>query len=297
MTGTSPVVSQWFRAAQPLRWTMLGVCVLLAAACAGPAVQDRGPVVQDRPQAAPTDREQDRAPDHVPFDLATLPDPVPKREPPSRYGNHSPYTVWGRSYEVMAAADGYEADGIASWYGQKFHGRRTSSGEPYDMYQLTAAHRYLPLPSYARVTNLENGRTVIVRVNDRGPFHEDRLIDLSYAAAVRLGFVEQGTARVNVEVVVPDSVPALERTASTSGGASEAGDDQIFLQAGAFASRDAANRLKAALAATVDAAILVRDGDSLFRVWIGPFAHVAEAARIQDLLAAAEFGRPVVVRD
>jgi rare lipoprotein A len=282
------------------------LCVLLlAAGCAGPSPRER--VAEAGGGASPVPRtevdlEQDRAPSDVPYDLAWLPDPVPTREPPSRYGNHSPYRVLGRSYEVIDSADGYTAVGIASWYGAKFHGRRTSSGEKYDMYTLTAAHRYLPLPNYARVTNLENGRSVIVRVNDRGPFHEDRIIDLSYAAAVRLGFAEQGTARVRVEVVTPsEQLPAVASNNATPNG------DQIFLQAGAFSDRAAAQRLKGALAELLDATpgaarlspVQIRDSarDGLFRVWIGPIAHVAEAARIQDLVAAADFAKPIVIRE
>jgi rare lipoprotein A len=272
----------------------------LFAGCAAPSQQSRDAGATDARRPPAEDLEHDRAPAHVPHDLSALPDPVPRREPRSRYGNHSPYEVFGRTYTVMERADGYSQTGIASWYGEKFHGRRTSSGEVYDMYQLTAAHRYLPLPNYARVTNLDNGRSVIVRVNDRGPFHSDRLIDLSYAAAVRLDFVEQGTARVRVEIVTP---PDSEPTAT----AAAAPDDGIFLQAGAFSDPAAAQRLKSALVALLESAsgagarngIEVRNHarDGLFRVWIGPIAHVADAARIQDIVAAANFGRPIVVRE
>jgi len=134
----------------------------------------------------------------VPPDVEKLPEPVPHPEPLARYGNRSPYTVLGKSYTVLPSAAGYDEVGIASWYGTKFDGRVTSSLEPYDLAQFSAAHRTLPLPSYARVTNLENGRSVIVRINDRGPFHDGRLIDLSYAAAIKLGVNVHGTARVEV---------------------------------------------------------------------------------------------------
>ena len=139
----------------------------------------------------------DGAPSELP-DVDNLPEPVPHAEPLSRYGNRSPYIVLGKSYTVLPSAAGYDERGVASWYGTKFDGRMTSSLEPYDLTQFSAAHRTLPLPSYARVTNLENGRSVIVRINDRGPFHEGRLIDLSYAAAVKLGVNVHGTARVEV---------------------------------------------------------------------------------------------------
>ncbi len=139
----------------------------------------------------------DGAPSELP-DVANLPEPVPHPEPLSRYGNRSPYSVLGKTYTVLPTAAGYDERGVASWYGTKFDGRMTSSLEPYDLAQFSAAHRTLPLPSYARVTNLENGRSVIVRINDRGPFHDGRLIDLSYAAAIKLGVNVHGTAMVEV---------------------------------------------------------------------------------------------------
>src|SRR5262249_3178831 len=136
----------------------------------------------------PIQTPHDSAPTSPPPNLALLPDPVPHAEAPSKYGNKSPYQVLGKTYYVMPKPDNYREYGTASWYGTKFHGQSTSSGEPYDMYQLTAAHRSLPIPSYVRITNLDNHKTAIVRVNDRGPFHSERLIDVSYAAAVKLGF-------------------------------------------------------------------------------------------------------------
>lgn len=136
-------------------------------------------------------------------DISLVPDAVPKIEPRARYGNHSPYKVLGKTYRVMKSAVGYKQDGIGSWYGEKFSGRKTSSFEPYDPYAMTAAHKSLPLPSYVRVTNLENNREIIVKVNDRGPFHDDRIIDLSYAAASKLGYMKKGTARVRVEFINP----------------------------------------------------------------------------------------------
>ncbi len=128
---------------------------------------------------------------------------MPVQEPLSRYGNPSTYEVDGITYRVLESSVGYEAEGMASWYGEEFQGRRTSSGEPYDMYAMTAAHRTLPIPTYVEVTNLENGRTAVVRVNDRGPFHADRIIDLSYAAARKLGIVGPGTAHVRVRALEP----------------------------------------------------------------------------------------------
>ncbi len=148
---------------------------------------------------------KDTVPDYVP-DVDAIPEPEIRHEPRARWGNRA-YSVLGKRYQVMDSADGYVEEGGASYYGNKFHGRRTSSGEVYDMYAFTAAHRSLPLPSYARVTNLDNGKSVVVRVNDRGPFHSGRIIDLSYAAAVKLGYRERGVARVEVRALLPDGSP------------------------------------------------------------------------------------------
>ncbi len=145
----------------------------------------------------------DTTPDHVP-DLDCILEPVVTAEARSRVGNKSPYSVLGKQYRVLDRVDGYVEQGTASYYGNKFHGRRTSNQEVYDMYAYSAAHKSLPLPSFARVTNLDNGQSVVVRVNDRGPFHEGRVIDLSYAAAVRLGITQRGTGRVEVRALTPD---------------------------------------------------------------------------------------------
>ena len=150
--------------------------------------------------------EADSVPDEIP-DVDAIPEPEVREEPRARTGNRD-YVVLGRRYRVMDDAEGYVEEGNASYYGNKFHGRRTSSSEVYDMYAFTAAHRTLPLPSFARVTNLANGRSIIVRVNDRGPFHSNRIIDLSYAAAVKLGYRDRGTARVRVEALTPEDMVA-----------------------------------------------------------------------------------------
>ncbi|MFP8965702.1 septal ring lytic transglycosylase RlpA family protein [Pokkaliibacter sp. CJK22405] len=143
---------------------------------------------------------QDRGPDEL-KDVSNIPDAVPEVLPYSKYGNGPTYTVWGKTYQVMPTHIGYKAEGLGSWYGQKFHGHRTSSGEMYDLYGMTAAHKTLPIPSFAKVTDLDNGRSVIVKVNDRGPFHSDRIMDLSYAAAAKLGYVNKGTAHLRVESI------------------------------------------------------------------------------------------------
>src|SRR5258708_3803973 len=156
-------------------------------------------------------QDQDSQPSGPAPDLSKIPEPVPRAEPKSVYGNKSPYEVLGRTYAVLPNAQGYVERGIASWYGNKFHGYTTSNFEKYDMYAFTAAHKTLPLPSYARVTNLENGASVIVRINDRGPFAENRIIDLSYVAALKLGIWQKGTGMVEVRAI-DASHPELPRT-------------------------------------------------------------------------------------
>lgn len=172
---------------------------LLLAAGAALAVGACSMVNTTRLETAP------ELPAPEPMPLANIPDVTPRAEPPSASGNMLEYEQSGRWYRVLETSRGYDETGTASWYGRRFHGRRTSSGEPFDMYAVTAAHRTLPLPSYVSVTNLDTGRTIIVRVNDRGPFHDpgERIIDLSYAAAVKLGMAGSGTARVRVQAVEP----------------------------------------------------------------------------------------------
>lgn len=136
------------------------------------------------------------------IDFDQIPDAVPKREPRSRYGNN-PYKALGKRYIPMKSARGFQQKGVASWYGKKFHGRRTSSGEIYDMFKMTAAHPTLPLPTYVRVTNLDTKKRIIVKVNDRGPFLHGRIIDLSYAAAYKLGIARKGTGRVRIKAITP----------------------------------------------------------------------------------------------
>jgi rare lipoprotein A len=254
---------------------LAGLCLLVLAACQqSPPAPGPGP----RPPSTPAP-DQDGPPLSIPPGLAHLPDPVPRQEPRSARGNPPTYTVFGKAYRVMDSAAGYYATGNASWYGRKFHGRLTSSGEPYDMFQLTAAHRSLPIPTYVRVTNLDNQQSTIVRVNDRGPFHNDRIIDLSYAAAVKLGFADQGTARVRVE--------SLERGAN------------FVLQAGAFRDLSAADRLKESLVRlTGQPAYVVRvSDDALYRVRVGPVAGRPEAQRLSEMIVAANFDEPLILEE
>ena len=165
----------------------------------------------------------DTVPSYIP-NVDAIPEPEVRDEPRSRFGNRSPYQVLGKSYTVLEQPHGYVERGTASYYGNKFHGRRTSNQEVYDMYAFTAAHKTLPLPSFARVTNLDNGKSVVVRVNDRGPFHEGRVIDLSYAAAVKLGIVARGTGRVEVRALAPGEAGSSARTTATTATTKRAGD-------------------------------------------------------------------------
>jgi rare lipoprotein A len=216
--------------------------------------------------------------------LLASPDAVPKQEPRARLGNPPFYEVYGIRYTVLTDSGGFVERGVASWYGRDFHGARTATGEPYDMYGMTAAHRTLPLPSYVRVTNLNNGRTVVVRVNDRGPFKSNRIIDLSYTAALKLDMLRTGTTLVEVRALEPDGAPPPAPPPPAAHLA-------LYAQAGAFASEANANRLRERIAqAGIAGAFVRRDdlrGQVLYRVRIGPIGSVddydALSARLREL--------------
>lgn len=222
------------------------------------------------------------------FDINKVPDAVPKAEPLSKYGNPESYEVFGKKYYVLKSAAGYQEQGKASWYGTKFHGKRTSSGEPYDMYQMTAAHKSLPLPTYVRVRNLENDQEVIVKVNDRGPFHSERVIDLSYAAALKLGVFAKGTARVEVTAI--DVAKPVERDLNIAG---------LFIQVGAFRERENAARLqdrltRSAFRSGIQEASL-NGKDKVFRVRVGPFDDRQTADQVaQNLIDMGLNGAKVI---
>jgi len=238
----------------------------------------------------------DSVPGDVP-DVSKLAEPVPRVEPRSLYGNKSPYTVLGRSYRVLPSARGYDERGIASFYGNKFHGYKTSSLETYDMYAFSAASTTLPLPSYARVTNLENGKSVIVRVNDRGPFHQNRLIDLSYAAAVKIGIWPKGTGLVEVRGIDPGS-PAQELPAPP---AVTSGHPGIYLQVGAFSDADNAERLARRLRLADLGAVQVMEaevnGRRVRRVRVGPLVDVDRADQVSARIEGMGLPRPQVAVD
>jgi len=241
----------------------------------------------------------DSVPDGPPPDISHLVEPVPKVEPRALYGNKSPYTVLGRTYNVLPSASGYVERGIASFYGNKFHGYKTSSLENYDMYSFTAASKTLPLPSYARVTNLANGKSVIVRVNDRGPFHEDRVIDLSYVAAVKIGVWPKGTGLVEVRGIDPgEPVRDLPPPPPAAPPGKLPG---IYLQVGAFAdagnAEQVAQRLRAANFAPVQVMDAEINGHTVHRVRLGPLPDVDSSDQVSDRIANMGLPRPRVAVD
>lgn len=236
-----------------------------------------------------------------PVDVSSVPDAVPRALPKSRYGNPPSYTVDGKTYHVLPQCAGYHERGIASWYGMKFHGGRTSDGETYDMYAMTAANKVVPLPCFVRVTNLRNHRSVIVKVNDRGPFVENRIIDLSYAAARKLGVVATGTALVDVEAVTPGhpAPPPAMTVASQSPAAHAADAPQLFVQVGAFAEQGNAERVSRQLAAAGVKPVLTvpaqESGKTLYKVRVGPLADVAAVDQLTARLASLGFANAQVV--
>ncbi|MGM0412289.1 MAG: septal ring lytic transglycosylase RlpA family protein [Pseudomonadota bacterium] len=246
-------------------------------------------------------------------DVSDVPEPVPRAEPPSRYGNPDSYEVFGETYRVMDSSDGYRERGHASWYGTKFHGQRTSSGEPYDMFALTAAHKELPLPTYVEVTNLDNDRSLVVKVNDRGPFHEGRIIDLSYAAARRLGVYDTGTAPVEVRALKPEEETERESGQGETTGADrdqvmevmeeDAGADgersgpgPVYLQVGAFREAGNASSLRRRLeAAEGIGPVAVREEAGVHRVQVGPVSDRKRARQIEQRIADLGLS-PVIIQ-
>tara|TARA_R110002073_G_scaffold23319_17_gene79864 strand:- start:5414 stop:6253 length:840 start_codon:yes stop_codon:yes gene_type:complete len=264
---------------------------LLLGACVSPA-PDTGEAQTTTAQTPPKSRyavEHDFAPLR-PITPEEVVDATPQPEPILAVGNMSPYVIGGITYEVMKDYRGYREQGIASWYGAKFTGHETSNGELYDVYQASAAHKSLPIPCFARVTNLENGKSIIVRVNDRGPFHSERLIDLSYAAAVKLGYMEKGTTRVEVEVI---DVAGVEDRRDASYG------KYRYLQLGAFGSESTAKTLLAELQNLLSAPVFISPveagGTMLYRVRVGPVDNkqhlLALQQRLQD--SGYEAGQPL----
>ncbi len=214
-------------------------------------------------------------------ELAIIPDAVPKVEPRSELGNMKTYEVFGKRYYVLDSSDGFTQEGIASWYGPKFHGKKTSNGEIYDMYGMTAAHKTLPLPSYLEVKNLENGRQIIVRVNDRGPFHDNRIVDLSYTAALKLDMLNQGTALVEIRALNPKSHQRGGAPVETRANADAAtAPAEFYIQVGVFSDLTNAENLKhklAALQAPVKVDETTLNETTAYRVKIGPLDDIETA--------------------
>ena len=228
-------------------------------------------------------------PERAPEELLKIPDAVPKVEPRSARGNMKTYEVFGERYYVLDSSDDFTQQGIASWYGPKFHGKQTSSGEIYDMYAMTAAHKTLPLPCYLEVKNLENGRKIVVRVNDRGPFHDNRIVDLSYTAALKLDMLDQGTALVKIRTLDPRT--HRRGGAPVEGRALAAADraaPEFYIQVGVFADYDNAENLKnrlAALAAPIRVDEASLHETSAYRVKIGPLNNIETADELVNQLA------------
>lgn len=265
-----------------------------------------------------TDSDQDAGPArHI--DISHIKNATPKNVPLSRYGNPESYVVFGKRYHLLDSRQGYKQRGIASWYGTKFHGRRTSSGEPYDMYAMTAAHKTLPIPTYAKVTHLDTGKSIIVKINDRGPFVDGRIIDLSYVAARKLGISAKGTGRVEVQTIVPGTpvtpvaqrndtsphhkpVTAVSTTAApvpatfTQAGkavepltSASPQTSNLYLQMGIFRDRTNAEQLRDNLSrlspANIQVATDTSQSPTLYRVRIGPLSKDEEADQLIEALS------------
>ncbi len=209
-----------------------------------------------------------------------MPDAEPRAEPLHRYANR-PYQVFGREYVPLAQVQPFQQRGLASWYGKRFNGQPTASGETYNMYAMTAAHPTLPIPSYVRVKNLANGRSVVVRVNDRGPFHPGRIIDLSYAAAFKLGLLQAGSGQVELEAIVPG-----------------AGAPAVYVQVGAFSSRENAETLRARFTSEltwVKERVQLLLAGNLWRLHVGPFPSREEARPIAERIESELSLKPLIV--
>ena len=260
---------------------------LLLISCGG---QSNTPTASSR-----YDKKYDGPPSQQ-VDVANIPDAVPQQTRRSKSGNPKSYVVFGKRYHVMSSSQGYKERGIASWYGNKFHGKRTSSGEPYDMHGMTAAHKTLPLPTYVKVTNLKNGRQVILKVNDRGPFHDNRIIDLSHTAAVKLGVKGTGTGLVEVEAINPGQPAPPIVQSSTPGNATIS----LYLQLGAFISSQNANRLKDQVNLVLSSnqanvSTILKNGQQFYRVRLGPLSDTEQADSLALTLTEKGFVKHRVV--
>lgn len=291
-----------------LSWSCLALLVLMAAVLNGCSNTPKKSGSSDSSSSSSgryQGKDQDWGPDKE-IDMSHVPDAVPRYENRTIAGNKNPYTVLGKTYYLMDDERAYTERGKASWYGYKFNGERTSNGELYDMFAMTGAHKTLPIPSYVRVTNLDNGKTVVVRVNDRGPFHDGRIIDLSYAAAQRLGITRVGTGNVDVEVVVPESdprPPLRGRKTELSVSAKEAGivskvdagvaanDTKIpegtYLQIAAFGVERSAKQFAQSVGKALSYPVVISNSQApnkLYRVRVGPFKDAQSMQTARDQL-------------
>ena len=248
---------------------------------------------------------QDRAPTRI-VDLASIPEVIPEPLNRTGAGNRSPYTVLGKSYEVMPTEVGYNERGVASWYGEKFHGHKTSNGEVFDMFLASAAHKSLPIPSFLRVTNLDNNRSIVVRVNDRGPFHGDRVIDLSYAAAVKLGYADRGTARVQLESIIATGTSGDRVVRAANSGGNEtlrvSSTDSKYLQVGAFSDLSAAQEVTSMVEEITSLPVFIwtvntSSNKILHRVRVGPISDPGQIQRVSESVVAANLGSPYTVTE
>ena len=286
------------------RWLAALLVAMTLTACTSTPKRDgsgAAPTAATPPSGKSGGYYKDDGPgENPPANLDALPDAVPKLEPLSRFSNR-PYTVFGVDYVPATTLRPYKERGVASWYGRKFHSQKTSNGETYDMYAMTAAHPTLPLPSYARVTNVATGKSVVVRVNDRGPFHPGRVIDLSYAAAYRIGIAQKGSGQVEVESIIPSDAPpqvavaplpplAVAEAASVAPMAVGQEAGAYVVQLGAFANNANAQAFVESVAnqvAPLGVQTRVHQEGGLFRVSVGPYATRDEAARTATRLRDA----------
>ncbi|MDG2250936.1 MAG: septal ring lytic transglycosylase RlpA family protein [Gammaproteobacteria bacterium] len=249
--------------------------------------------------------DQDRAPSRN-VDLESIPNVVAEPIRRTMAGNRSPYSVLGKTYQVLPTEEGYRERGVASWYGEKFHGHKTSNGEVFDMYQVSAAHKSLPIPSFLQVTNLDNNRSIVVRVNDRGPFHGDRIVDLSYAAALKLGYADRGTARVELEAIIAngsdsDRSGTRNRIVNLETG-NRAISGEKYLQVGAFSDVNIAREVSEKLRVMTKRPVIISTINNtangvLHRVRIGPVNDPGEIRRITQSVVAASLGSPYTITE
>ena len=278
------------------------VSPILVAMMACSSAPEQSP---ESPNAGRYSISQDRAPTRI-IDLSSIPEVIPEPLNRTGAGNRSPYTVLGKSYEVMPTEEGYNERGVASWYGEKFHGHKTSNGEVFDMFLASAAHKSLPIPSFLRVTNLDNNRNIVVRVNDRGPFHGDRVIDLSYAAALKLGYADRGTARVQLESIVATGTSGDRAVRASNSVWNEtlrvSSTGSKYVQVGAFSDLSAAQEVTSRVEEITSLPVFIRTVNTsnnkiLHRVRVGPISDPGQIQRVRESVVAANLGSPYTVTE